>query len=106
MVCGENDLTLLVDDLRALDHAAETRTLRIILLARDRHAGVDRIPDEDGLDKAHAIITVGKCNGIDDARCQPDADRENHGAMGDALAEGLCLHEFRIHVMWEEIAGR
>ena len=38
-----------------------------------------------------------------DRRRQADADGEDHGAMGYALAEGLCLAEFGIHVMVDMI---
>src|SRR5579863_8768610 len=104
VIGGEHDLIALVQDFAALDDAALARPARVVLLCGDGDARADRVADEDRPDKAQAIVTIREGHWIDQRRREPDADRKNHRAMRDALAEGRRLHELGVEVMGKEIS--
>ncbi len=74
-------------------------------LAGDRHPGADGIADEHRADEAQPVVAVGEGDRVDQRRGQPDADREHHRAVGDALAERRRPGELGVHVVREEVAG-
>ena len=94
----------LMTSQRSID-AAGIRPFRIVFLGGDGDAGADGVADEDRLDEAQPVVAIGESDRVDQGRRQPDADREDHRAMRDALAERRRLRELRIHVVREEIAG-
>jgi len=96
-------LAVLVRCLTDLDLPAMAGPLGVVGLAPDRHPGADRVAGKDRCRKAQPFVAVGHGARIDLGRRQTDADGEGHGAVRDALAEGLGAAELGIHVVGEEI---
>ncbi len=103
VIRGKNDLAALVDDLAPLDDPAGPRALRIVFLGGDGDAGADRIADMDRADESQTVVTVREGDRVDQGGGEPDTDREDHRAVGNALTAGERFGKLRVHVMGEEI---
>jgi hypothetical protein len=105
MLAGKHRLPALVADIDRLGHHAVRSPLGMIALVRDPRDRRDRVADMDRPDEAQPVIAIGHGMRVDRCGRQADADREDHRAVRDALADLLRAAPFRVHMMREEIAG-
>src|SRR5580700_327561 len=98
-------LITLVQYFTRLDYASMALLLGVFLFVFHGDTGTQGVPYEHRFWKAQLVITVGKRDRIDLARCQTNPDGEGHRTVGDPLAEWSLTRKLRIHVMGEVISS-